>query len=48
MTMTEDHPSGHPLGLSPSVQPSGSAREAVNQTQAAQHDRSPWLFDSHA
>ena len=31
MTMTEDHPSGHPLGLSPSVQPSGSARETVNQ-----------------
>ena len=31
MTTTEDHPSGHPLGLSPSVQPSGSARETVNQ-----------------
>jgi putative transposase len=31
MTMTEDHPSGHPLDLSPSVQPSGSARKTVNQ-----------------
>jgi putative transposase len=31
MTMIEDHLSGHPLGIEPSAQPSGAAREAVNQ-----------------